>query len=273
MLQYAGSGLELTLLVLLLSPKRIKRFTALCAYVAALFVVDAGRGWVLHHYGTSKAYFYSEAYFYFYYLSDLLLTLGMFLLLRALFRRACRDREQVWKFIKPILMWILLLVTAVAGVAFRHNFGQLFSTHYITDYIYEFNQDLYFVCLVLNTALYLMVQRFKAKSDLTLLVCGLGVQLAGPAAGWASASLMGSEMIKYVSPICSLAMMVIWIFAITQEELPEGESDPVSRSSKRRMARSELVSPAIQMKPVAAGGRHRRSVARPDALQAGYLNG
>jgi len=277
-LQYAGYGLELSLLILLLSPKRIKRFTALCAYVAALFGVDAvGRTWVLHHYGSKLADTSSYAYrvyFYSYYLSDLLLTLGVFLLVCALFRRACQDHEQVWKFIKPILMWVLLFVTVVAGAALKYNFSQL-----CTKYIYEFNQDLYFVCLVLNTVLYLMLQRFKAASDLSLLVCGLGVQLAGPAAGSALGSLMrdGGTILTYLSPICSLAMMAIWLFAITRKEEPEGASDPGTRrmgsSGKRRIVRPELVSPAIQLKPIATGGRHRRTVARTGALQAGYING
>jgi hypothetical protein len=266
-LQYAGYGVELTLLVLLLSPKRIKRFTALCAYVAALFGVDAvGRVWVLHHYGSK-----STAYFYSYYLSDLLLALGVFLLLCALFRRACRDHEQVWKFIKPILIWVLLLVIFISAAALRHNFSHLFST-----YIFEFNQDLYFVCLLLNTALYLMVQRFKAESDLSLLVCGLGVQLAGPAAGWAFASLKGNGMIlMYLSPICSLAMMGIWIYAITrgQEAEHKDAGAPKAKSMRRRphLSSRDLVSPAMGLRPLAGDGRNKRLVAGPGTLQAGYL--
>ena len=99
-LQYAGYALELTLLALLLSRKRFRRFPALCAYVATLFGVDAvGRVWVLQHYGSQAR----RVYFYSYYLSDFVLALGVFLLVCTLFRRAFRDHQKVWEFIRPIL--------------------------------------------------------------------------------------------------------------------------------------------------------------------------
>src|SRR5580692_3923824 len=104
-LQYAGYALELALLVLLLAPKRLRRFPALCAYVAALFGLDAlGRSWVLERYPTNPTTGApSTVYFYFYYLSDFVLALGLFLLVCTFFRRACRDHQKVWDFIRPIL--------------------------------------------------------------------------------------------------------------------------------------------------------------------------
>jgi len=280
-LQYGGYALELALLVLLLAPKRLRRFPALCAYVAALFGLDAlGRGWVLQHYGNSIAIVGSHAhrvYFYSYYLSDLVLALGVFLLVCTFFRRACRDHQKVWEFIRPILSLVLVMVTIVSAVALRTNFHQFFGR-----YVFEFNQDLYFVCLVLNTVLYLMLQRFKAGSDLNLLVCGLGVQLAGPAAGSALASLTYASghvrsgmVLKYLSPLCFVTMMGIWIYAITrsQEAEHEGAETPKAKSMRRRpqLSSRDLVSPAMGLRPMAGDGRNKGLVANPGTLQAGYL--
>jgi drug/metabolite transporter (DMT)-like permease len=244
-LQYAGYALELSLLVLLLVRNRIRRFPALSAYVATLFVVDAlGRGWVLRHYGAK-----SNAYYYSYWLTDLLLALGVFLLVCTFFRRACRDHQEVWAFVRPTLRLILVLVIVVSAVALRANFQNFF-----TSFIYEFNQDLYFVCLVLNTVLYLMLQRFKQGHEpLNLLVCGLGVQLAGPTAGIALVHLMGNQgasriIVVYLSSICSVAMMVIWLYAMARGPSTKGTS------GSRRLQQGDLLSAAMRLKPMAAAG-------------------
>jgi hypothetical protein len=122
-----------------------------------------------------------------------------------------------------------------------------------------------------------MLQRLKAEGDLSLLVCGLGVQLAGPAAGSAFASLMGNgTILTYLSPICSLAMMAIWIYAITRKQEQDGGSGvPKSKGKghRGRISRADLVSPALQLDPVVVGGGNRRIMAAPGNLNAGYLHG
>ena len=269
-LQYGGYALELSLLVLLLSPTRIRRFPELCAYVFALFGVDAlGRGWVHKHYGGG-----SSAYYYSYWLTDLLLAIGVFLLVCALFRRACREHPEFWAFVRPTLTIVLVMVILVSAAALGPNFRNLFTSsregHRL--YIYEFTQDLGFVCLVLNTALYLMLQRFKRRhGDLTLVVCGLGVQLAGPTASAALVYLAGNQgasrtIMSYVSPSCFLAMMVIWLYAIARRP-SEAERIP----SERRLPERDLVSQPVGLKSIAALRQNRRVAVGPNALQAGYL--
>lgn len=270
-LQYAGYALELALLVLLLSRKRLRRFPALCAYVAVLFGIDAvGRNWVFQAYGSG-----SRGYFYFYYLSDLALALGLFLLVCTFFRRACRDHQKVWDFIRPILSWIFVLLVVFSAVALRANFHNL-----VSRYIFAFDQDTYFVCLVLNTALYVMVQQFKAEGDLSLLACGLGVQLAGQTAGSALLSVMLNQgasrtVMVYLSPLCSVAMMAIWIYAVVRSQQAEANNDDAKPKAKGtgvgRLRRRHVVAPAMQLKPFVAGGRNQRIVAGPHTLQAGYL--
>ena len=272
-LQYVGYALELALLMLLLSRKRIGRFQALCSYVAALFVVDAiGRGWVLHHYGAS-----SNAYYYSYWLTDLLLTLGVFLLVCTFFRRACRERSEVWAFVRPTLTFVLVLVAVFSGLALGANYK-----HLLTRYIFEFNQDLYFTCLVLNTVLYLTIQKFRHENDeLSLLVSGLGVQLAGQAAGSAMISLMLNQgaartVMVYLSPLCFITMMSIWTYAIARNygDASKGDTKPPRQDPHRRryISNRDLVSPAMGLKAVSLRGLNRGIKTGSSRLEA-YLHG
>ena len=213
-LQYAGYALEFGLLVVLLMRGYASRLTALVVFVATLFGVDAVvRPWTLHHYGEK-----SHQYFVWYWFTEMLLVLSIFLLICALFRRACSHHPEAWAFLRPILGLVLVLVLVVSCSAFGQHYHQLFS-----KYIYEFGENLYFSCAVLNTALYLMLLRFQdADEQLPLLVCGLGIQCAGPAANSALAYLMGNQgparvLLAYLSPACALGMLVIWIYAVVRE--------------------------------------------------------
>jgi hypothetical protein len=73
---------------------------------------------------------------------------------------------------------------------------------------------------VLNTLLYVMLQQLAIDDDeLGLLVCGLGVQFAGEAACFALLHLtadqsMAKVLTVFLAPICTLAMLSIWVYAV-----------------------------------------------------------
>ena len=212
-LQYAGYGLEFGLLAFLLSRGFGQRPRWLCPYVAAFCTVDAVmRPWIFYRYGQS-----SREYYYVYWLSDALLVVCAFLLICAFFRRACSHSPELWAFLRPVLVFVLLLVLGVSSFTLSHHYRDLF-----TAYIFSFNQNLYFTCLVLNTALYVMLQRLGSSDrQLELLVCGLGVQYAGSAASFALLHLTGNlsttrEASLYLLPVCDLARLAIWLFAVTR---------------------------------------------------------
>ena len=211
-LQYAGYVLELGLLVLLLGRGYARRLAALCFYVTAYFAVDAVlRPWTLHRYGAG-----SVAYFYSYWFSDALLSLCTFLLICALFQRACAHDQKIWNFIRPILLLVLAFIVADSAFALQRHYNDLF-----TAFIFVFNQNLYFTGAVLNTALFLMILRFDQADtrELELLVCGLGIQYAGPAADFALIHLLGNgnpvarALGLYLPPLCALAMLLVWFYA------------------------------------------------------------
>jgi hypothetical protein len=225
--QYAGYALELGLLVVLLARGYASRLTALVLFVAIYFGVDAlVRPWTLHRYGQA-----SRQYFVWYWFTELVLVLGAFLLICAFIRRACSQHAEAWAFVRPVLVLVFLLVLGISCSAFTQHYRQLF-----TSYIYEFGENLYFSCAVLNTVLYLMLQRFRDGDDqLPLLVCGLGIQCAGPAANSALAYLMGNQgfaraLLEYLSPVCALGMLTIWLWAVVRE--PRGVERGVNTSQR-----------------------------------------
>jgi hypothetical protein len=131
------------------------------------------------------------------------------------FRRACLHEEKMWRSIRLLLAFVFVLVVGFSGLTFSRNYGRLF-----TQFIVEFNQNLYFTCLVLNTLLYLLLQYIESVDDqLGLLVCGVGIQFAGPAATLALLHLTAGErfaqsLTTSVMRLCTLGMLLVWAYAI-----------------------------------------------------------
>jgi hypothetical protein len=119
----------------------------------------------------------------------------------------------MWKLSKRLLVFFFLIVVGVSGVWKARQHTQLF--------IIEFSQNLYFTCLVLNTLLYIMLQQIESVDDeLGLLVCGVGIQFAGPAATLALLHLTAGNdftqpLNSVVMPLTTLGMLLTWSYAIT----------------------------------------------------------
>ena len=133
----------------------------------------------------------------------------------------------MWNLVRLFLLFVFVLVVGVSGLCFSRNYNNLF-----TDFIIEFNQDLYFACLVLNTLLYLLLQYIESIDDqLVLLVCGVGLQFAGPAASLALLHITRSEpfvqsLTRSFMPLCSFGMLLVWAYAIV---LGKGKQTAVAR--------------------------------------------
>jgi hypothetical protein len=207
----SGTLLEAALLVVLLRRGAGKRLWGLTAYVAAVLGTGLARIGVLSAYGIA-----SLAYAYFYWLSDVGLALGAFLLVCAFFRRACSRQADLWQHIRLFLAFVFVLVLGVSLFTLSRNYASLF-----TIFIIEFEQNLYFTCLILVSLLYILMQQFESSDrELSLLVCGLGIQFAGPAANFALAHLTtgdfySASLLKFIPPLCTLIMLAIWTYAVT----------------------------------------------------------
>lgn len=212
---YLVQGLVVGLLVFFLIRGIWKRLTGVFLYLAAILLIDGvGRRYVFHHYGYN-----SLEYFYFYWLTDTVFALGAFLLISAFFRRACANQDRkVWHHVRLLLVLVFLLILGMSTFALSRNYDHLFSM-----FMFEFQQNLYFTCLVLNTLLYIMVQKMDSEDcELGFLVCGMGVQFAGPAASFALKSLtptsgVTTKVMDFVVPVCTLGMLLIWTYAVTRK--------------------------------------------------------
>ncbi len=215
-LQYGIYIMEGLVCVLLVSQAAWRHLKGLCLYICMLFVLDGlARSSVLNFFGEK-----SIQYFYVYWLTDVALAIGAFLLTCSFFRRACRHKEDVWRVMRLMLVFVFLLVGAISIFALSRHYSQLNAPRFMV----EFSQNLYFSCLVLNTLLFIMIQQLAIDDDeLALLVGGLGVQYAGEAAGLALYYLTGGHGIapvlwSFLNPVCTLGMLSIWTYAIVKTQ-------------------------------------------------------
>jgi hypothetical protein len=216
-LQYAVYLLEAGLLAYVLVRRRCLRLLAVTVYLGLLLAVDGvSRPYILYRFG-----FESRQYAYFFWLTDVLLILGAFLLIGFFFRRACAEQPKMWQHVRLLLAFVLVLVAGASLLAISRNYNQLFSR-----FIIEFQQNLYFTCLVLNTLLFLLIHHLEiADEELTLLVCGMGIQFAGPAANFALVYLtrgygFSTPLYTYLGPLCTLGMLLTWFHAVARSTSP-----------------------------------------------------
>jgi hypothetical protein len=209
-LQYAGMLMEVAFLVYLARSSQRKGLGSVAFYVSSLLVADLTRIFVWRTYGWD-----SRQYGYTYWCTDFLLVTSAFLLLCLFFRRACLHQEKMWRSIRLLLVFVFVLVVGFSGLTFSRNYSRLF-----TYFIIEFSQNLYFTCLVLNTLLYLMLQQIRSTDDqLGLLVCGVGIQFAGPAATLALVHLTAGQgfanaLFHFAIPLCTPVMLLVWAYAV-----------------------------------------------------------
>jgi hypothetical protein len=230
-LQYGIYLLETGLLLFLLLRRRAGRWLSVFLYLSLLLAVDGiARPYILYHYGYT-----SSQYAYFYWLTDVLLVLGAFVLVCTFFRRACMHEARMWHFIRLLLavVFVLTLLLSLFSIPMHYD-GDL------APLTMEFRQNLYFTCLVLNTLLYILMQQIEnTDEELTLLVCGMGIQFAGPAANFALAHLTQGQdyyglLYPYVGPLCTLGMLLTWFYALVR--VPQPSAIRAAREPARELA-------------------------------------
>ncbi len=214
-IQYGNYFVVAGLLFYLARTKQLRRLRGIALYLGCLIAVDAtSRPYVFYRYGL-----HSRQYIDFYWLTDLVLVLAAFLVVCDFFRRGTSDHKEMWRYIRWILVFALMAVAGVSALTLSRNYDQL-----STGFIVEFSQNLYFTCLVLITLLYLMLQQMESRDDeLALLVCGMGIAFAGPAASMALFHLVGATefsrtLTSFLMPGCNLAMLMVWFYAVAKVE-------------------------------------------------------
>ena len=220
--QYGGMLIEAALIIYVVQSSHRNRPSSVLLYLCCLLASGVARSYTLHRFG-----YRSTQYSYVYFATDFPLVISALFLVCLFFRRACLHQEKMWRYVRLWLTFICVMVVGISGLFFSHHYGNV-----LTDFYVEFSQNVYFTCLVLNTLLYLLLQQIDSADDqLGLLVCGVGIQFAGPAATLALVHLMtrqgfAESLFEFTIPLCTLGMLLVWAYAIVRVE---GRATKVTR--------------------------------------------
>ena len=189
--------LEVAVVVCAIRAKVFRRFFPLNLYMAASALCDVLRFRILAHYG-----FTSSEYVYFYYYSDALLTIALYLALISLFVHVFREMRAE----KYVIFGACLLMVGTA--VFSYLVIQEASTKLVTRFVVELSRNLYFVGLVLTYVLWGAILKLReTRAQLVQLVLSLGVYFSLFAANFAIRNLYPP-----VSPVAIALLQVMGCF-------------------------------------------------------------
>ena len=195
--------LEAAVVVCAVKSHSLRRYFFLNLYMTLSFLASVGRYQVLHHYGMA-----SNEYFYFYYYSDTLLTIGLYFALLNLYSLVF-DEMKVERHLR--LGAILLL----AGTAwFSYAVVQQSSHRILTHFAFELSQNLYFVGLVLTYALWGAILKLReTRARLIQLVLALGVYFSAFAANYAMQNLYSkAAALRFLTPLLGCILPAAWAY-------------------------------------------------------------
>jgi hypothetical protein len=204
-------SLQAGVVVCALVKHSFRRYFLLNMYMASAVVISLARYQVLKHYGFS-----SSEYIYFYYYSDALLIIGLYLALMNLYSRVLEEM-QVERYVR-IGALLLLGGTALFSYAVVHGAAQ----RLLTRFVVELGQNLYFVGLVLTYLLWGTILKLRdTRTRLIQMVLSLGIYFSAFAANYALRNLYPPlhEVLIYLLQFMDLLLPLAWLYAFWR--LPE----------------------------------------------------
>ena len=198
------SVLEVAVIVCALSRHSFRRYLCLNLYMLSSLLVSAGRYWALSHYGLR-----SNEYKYFYFYSDAVLTIFLYLALITLYLRVF-DEMNVEKYVR------LAAVLLLAGTAlFSYGVVQQSSNRMLTGFFLELSQNLYFVGLVLTYVLWGAILKLReTRTQLIQLVLSLGIYFSAFAATFALGNIFPNYwFFAYAVPLFGCFLPLAWAYA------------------------------------------------------------
>jgi hypothetical protein len=197
--------LEVAVVVCAIRGGIFRRFLPLNLYMAASAVGDLLRFRILFHYGYT-----SREYFYFYYYSDALLTVALYLALISLFVQVFKELSAE----KYVIFGACLLLAGTS--LFSYLVIQQSTGRLLTRFVVELSQNLYFVGLVLTYVLWGAILKLReTRAQLVQLVLSLGIYFSLFAANYAirnlypSASGISISLLQFLGCFLPLA----WAYA------------------------------------------------------------
>jgi|SRR5208337_1807870 len=202
---FLGTAFELMFVVCSLARNSFLRYFFLNLYLLLSTTVSIGRFFILWNYGVR-----SDEYMYFYYYSDALLTVALFVALISLYSHVLGELRA-----GEYLKWgavFLLLGTAGFSYAVVAQSADRLST----NFAYELSQNLYFVGLVLTYILWGAVLKLhETRTRLVQIILSLGLYFSAYAASYALMNFSEKySLIRYLSPALGCFLPLSWSLTI-----------------------------------------------------------
>ncbi len=203
---FLGSLLEVCVVLSAIAKHSFRRYLCLNFYMLFSFLISLGRYYVLNHFGLR-----SIEYKYFYFYSDAVLTIFLYLALITLYLHVF-DEMKVEKYVR--LTAVLLLV---GTVLFSYGVVQQSQNKMLTGAFFaELSQNLYFVGLVLTYVLWGAILKLReTRTQLIQLVLSLGIYFSAFAATFALGNMFPNfQFFGYVVPVFGCLLPLAWASAL-----------------------------------------------------------
>jgi hypothetical protein len=207
---FLGAALEIAVVVCAIARHSFRRYLCLNLYMLLSFLVSVGRYGMLHQFGLTSGEY---AFFYFY--SDAVLTVLLYLALITLYLQVF-DEMRVEKLVR------LAAVLLLAGTAiFSYQVVHQSTGKMLTHFFFELSQNLYFVGLVLTYVLWGAILKLReTRTQLIQLVLSLGIYFSAFAATYALRNMYPEfQPWAYIVQVVGCLLPLAWAYAFWH--LPE----------------------------------------------------
>lgn len=209
--------IEAAAVVLLVKNRALSKYFTFVLYLCASIATGVGR------YAVLKAAGPTDTYVYFYYFSDVILTICLYFVLMNLYAHVFSEMKAG----KLVRVTAMLLLAATALVSY-HTVASS-SDKMITSFAIELSQNLYFVGVVLSYLLWgAMVKLRENRTRLMQLALSMGVYFSAFAGSFALGNLYPKSTVWHY--VCHL--MVVWLpisWAYTFMKVPEDARTATAR--------------------------------------------
>lgn len=199
---------EASFVVCALCKREFLRYLPLNLYMLLCIFANAGLYICSREYGV-----HSSEYFYFYYSTDILLSILMYLVIAELFSRVF-EKTTLNSYIRGAAGILLGLTAVFAFISVRH------ANDLTTQFVIELEQDLNFVGVVLMYVLWGAVIKLReTRVRLVQVILALGVYFSAIAGSYALRNLFPSlefSVLQWLPPLSGLWLVMAWTYTFVR---------------------------------------------------------
>jgi hypothetical protein len=195
---------ELLSLVCLVRKKAYSQHFTLVLYLCACIATDIGSYYFIRTSG-----FNSDAYYYFYYYSQSLMTICLYFVLMNLYSHVLSEMAVA----NHLRGGAMLLLAGTAGISYYMVASS--SHRFVTHFVAELGQNLYFVGVVLTYVLWgVMAKLRENRTRLMQLVLSMGVYVSLSAGSYAMINLYPNHRFwEYYFPLTCFWLPCSWAYS------------------------------------------------------------